>query len=213
MWSFNQITSFKTENGRPVCYLITYHYIMSLNRVKRHHFCCRRVSQYYVKSRKFLYDSQPDQVQKMVSVFFTSGLVTILIIISSTGTVLGDLVTAAIPVGEFPQALIFNPSNNNIYVANAISNTVSVIDSTNMTANEIEVGSNPLALEINPSNNNIYVANAISNTVSVIDSTNMTANEIEVETSPVALEFNPSNNNMYVANRDSGTVSVIDSTS
>src|SRR5215204_6423964 len=212
MWSFNQITSFKTENGRPVCYLITYHYIMSLNRVKRHHFCCRRVSQYYVKSRKFLYDSQPDQVQKMVSVFFTSGLVTILII-SSTGTVLGDLVTAAIPVGEFPQALIFNPSNNDTYVSNRDSGTVSVIDSTsNSVIKNITVGSSPGQLLFNPSNNNIYVANAVSNTVSVIDSTNMTANEIEVETSPVALEFNPSNNNMYVANRDSGTVSVIDST-
>ena len=213
MWSFNQITSFKTENGRPVCYLITYHYIMSLNRVKRHHFCCRRVSQYYVKSRKFLYDSQPDQVQKMVSVFFTSGLVTILIIISSTGTVLGDLVTAAIPVGEFPQALIFNPSNNDTYVSNRDSGTVSVIDSTsNSVIKNITVGSSPGQLLFNPSNNNMYVANRDSGTVSVIDSTNNALENVVVGSEPVALEFNPSNNNIYVANVVSNSVSMIENT-
>ena len=67
---------------------------------------------------------------KMLLVFSTIGLITILIITSGAGTGLGDLVTAAIPVGEFPQALIFNPSNNDTYVSNRDSGTVSVIDST-----------------------------------------------------------------------------------
>ncbi|HEX5977271.1 MAG TPA: hypothetical protein VFY68_08345, partial [Nitrososphaeraceae archaeon] len=109
----------------------------------------------------------------MLLVFFTIGLIiTILIITSSAGMVLGDLVTAAIPVGEFPQALIFNPSNNYTYVSNRDSGTVSVIDSTsNSVIKNITVGSSPGQLLFNPTNNNIYVANAISNTVSVIDRT------------------------------------------
>jgi DNA-binding beta-propeller fold protein YncE len=38
--------------------------------------------------------------------------------------VLGDSVVSVIPVENFPQALLFNPSNNNIYVANRDSGTV-----------------------------------------------------------------------------------------
>jgi DNA-binding beta-propeller fold protein YncE len=56
-----------------------------------------------------------------------------LVIIISAGTVLGNSVTEVIPVGEFPQALEFNPANNNIYVANIVSNSVSSIESTNHT--------------------------------------------------------------------------------
>ena len=111
---------------------------------------------------------------------FSNGLITLLVITLSAGTVLGDSVTEVIPVGEFPQALEFNPSNNNIYVANRDSGTVSVIDSTtNSVIKNITVGSSPGSLLFNPSNNKTYVANAISNTISVIDSTNMTANEVE----------------------------------
>lgn len=45
---------------------------------------------------------------------FTNGLISLLVITLSAGTVLGDSLTEVIPVGEFPQALEFDPSNNNI---------------------------------------------------------------------------------------------------
>jgi YVTN family beta-propeller protein len=45
--------------------------------------------------------------------------------------VFGDSVTSVIPVDSFPQALVFNPSNNNIYAANRDSGTVSVIETDN----------------------------------------------------------------------------------
>jgi YVTN family beta-propeller protein len=106
------------------------------------------------------------------------GVIVIVIVITSlsgTGEILGDSVISSIPVGVFPQALIFNPSNNNIYVANRDSETVSVIDSTSNTLiKNVTVGMSPQALIFNPSNNNIYVANHDSETVSVIDSTNNT---------------------------------------
>ena len=40
------------------------------------------------------------------------GFITILIIASLLGTVLGESIMAVTPVGEFPQALEYNPSNN-----------------------------------------------------------------------------------------------------
>jgi DNA-binding beta-propeller fold protein YncE len=56
--------------------------------------------------------------------------ITLMIIILSheVNKVFGDSVISVIPVGNFPQALVLNPSNNNIYVANRDSGTVSVIE-------------------------------------------------------------------------------------
>src|SRR5215510_9619058 len=100
-----------------------------------------------------------------------------LILISSPGVnqVFGDSVTSVIPVGSFPQALVFNPSNNNIYAANRDSGTVSVIETANNTAiTSVTVGASPHALVFNPFNNNIYVTNRDSGTVSVIETKNNT---------------------------------------
>ena len=56
----------------------------------------------------------------MPSVLFIGSIIVLLLIPSSLGAghVLGESVISTIPVGIFPQALIVNPSNNNIYVAN-----------------------------------------------------------------------------------------------
>ncbi len=91
-------------------------------------------------------------------------------------------------------------ANENIYVANTISNSISIIDSnTNTVIKEVDVGRDPVALEFNPVNENIYVANTISNSISIIDSnTNTVIKEVDVGRDPVALEFNPVNNNIYV---------------
>ena len=61
-------------------------------------------------------------------------------------------------VGTEPIALEFNPSNNNIYVANVVSNSVSMIESMNYTvADTVNVSSLPIALVFNPSNGGVYV--------------------------------------------------------
>jgi YVTN family beta-propeller protein len=151
---------------------------------------------------------------KMLSILSIGVFIIVLIIASPLGMALGESVIVITPVGEFPHALEFNPSNNNIYVANRDSGTVSVIDSTNNTLLEnVAVGTEPIALEFNPSNNNIYVANVVSNSVSMIESMNNTvANTIDVGSLPMALIFNPSNDGVYVAGTLTGTdglVSVI----
>jgi YVTN family beta-propeller protein len=79
-------------------------------------------------------------------------------------------VIKTIPVGKGPQKVAFNPANNDIYVINGGSNTVSVINSSSNTViKTIPVGSNPNDMAFNPANNDIYVVNWGSNNTSVID--------------------------------------------
>ena len=102
----------------------------------------------------------------MLSVLFIGVFIIVLIIASPVGKALGESVIAVIPVGEFPHAFEFNPYNNNIYVANRDSGTVSVIDSTtNKVIKNITLGGSSGPLKFNPSNNYTYVANADSNNI------------------------------------------------
>jgi YVTN family beta-propeller protein len=80
------------------------------------------------------------------------------VINSTNSTLLKNIV-----VGSEPVALLFNPSNNNIYVANVVSNSISIVDTkNNVLADTINLGSVPIALEFNPSNNNTYVASTLT---------------------------------------------------
>ncbi|MDN5846571.1 MAG: hypothetical protein L0H53_09905 [Candidatus Nitrosocosmicus sp.] len=66
------------------------------------------------------------------------GILIITLILTSTypGVFLGlewvwaSSVISTVDVGELPSALAFNPSNNNIYVTNPVSDDVSVIQTT-----------------------------------------------------------------------------------
>ena len=84
---------------------------------------------------------------------------------------LTNTVNTTVNVGIHPMALEFNPSNNNIYVVNQGSNSISVIETgpTNTVNTTVNVGNSPRALEFNPSNNNMYVVNINSGDISVID--------------------------------------------
>jgi YVTN family beta-propeller protein len=74
-----------------------------------------------------------------------------------------------VEVGTEPVDLLFNPANNNMYVANVASNSVTVLDSTNNTvADTVNVNSLPLALEYNPYNNSIYVAGTLTGIEGVV---------------------------------------------
>ena len=85
-------------------------------------------------------------------------------------------VIATIPVGDLSITSIdspmeFNPFNNDIYVANEGSNTVSVINSTTNTVTKtIDVGLAPFEPEFNYFDNKMYILNRGDGTVSVIDS-------------------------------------------
>jgi YVTN family beta-propeller protein len=71
-------------------------------------------------------------------------------------------VVATIPVGEWPNGVVVNPASKLVYVANTVSQTVSVIyAATNTVATTISsVGYNPYVLAITPDGATLYVGSA-----------------------------------------------------
>jgi YVTN family beta-propeller protein len=113
-------------------------------------------------------------------------------------------------VGANPSALAVNPVTNKTYIANAGSNTVSVLDVPTNSTEAVPVGTNPVAVGVNPVTNTIYVANEGSNNVTAINGAmNTVIATITVGSGPEALAVDPLNNFVYVTDYGSGTVSVI----
>ncbi|MCV7368359.1 hypothetical protein CRI77_09415 [Mycolicibacterium duvalii] len=135
----------------------------------------------------------------------------------------------SIAVGFRPSAAVVSPDGQRLYVANAGSRTVSVINTStgrkidanprNIFSTSISVGSSPGALALSSDGKRLYVANTGSGTVSVINTDtyaridanprNIFSTTITVGSSPSALAYGP-DGRLYVANRGSKTVSVID---
>lgn len=121
-------------------------------------------------------------------------------------------VVATIPVGIEPDAIVADPANHDLYVANENDGTVSVISGdTNAVISTLTVGTTPFALAYDSANRAVYVANLSDGTVSVIDGgSNSVTATVTVGSAPDALLYDPANNYIYVTNADDDTVSVID---
>jgi len=75
-----------------------------------------------------------------------------------------------IRVDSGPTGVAVNPTGSRLYVANTLSNTVSVIDTaTNGVVATIPVGDAPIGVAVAPDARRVYVANSASSSVSVID--------------------------------------------
>jgi YVTN family beta-propeller protein len=74
-------------------------------------------------------------------------------------------------VGKVPRDIAINERTHTVYVVNAHSNSVSVINGTThkKIGSDITVGKVPRGISINESTNAVYVTNRASNTISVID--------------------------------------------
>ena len=120
-------------------------------------------------------------------------------------------VTATVTVGVSPYGVAVDETTNSVYVANLISNTVSVIDgATDTVTATIAVGTEPSGIAVDETTNTIYVANLVSNTVSVIDgATDTVTATIAVGNSPVGIAVDETTHAVYVANYASNTVSVV----
>jgi len=91
----------------------------------------------------------------------------------------GNFVTTAGAINTMhPLGIAYDPSNGYIYVADAGSDTVSVINGTTVIAT-IRVGSEPAGIAYDPSNGYIYVTNWGSGTVSII-STSVSTNSTSI---------------------------------
>jgi YVTN family beta-propeller protein len=101
----------------------------------------------------------------------------------------------------------------NAYVANALDDTVSVVDTqTNaVVGSPIPVGDEPEAIAITPDGKTVYAVNNESESVSAIDTgTNRVVSTIRVGDRPTAIAITPDGKTAYVVNFESATVSVID---
>ena len=108
-----------------------------------------------------------------------------------------------------PAAVAVNPISNMVYVANQITNNVSVfsgaIGSTPAAfVADVSVGTKPVALAVNQVTNKIYVLNQGSNSITVIDGTSNTAvatiSQGAGTFTPTALAINPVTNQVEIAN-------------
>jgi YVTN family beta-propeller protein len=130
---------------------------------------------------------------------------------SSTNTV-----ADTVPVGARPRAIAYNPANNEVYVANTLSNDVSVIGTLNNNViSTIAVGNLPgnssSGIAYDFGNGRVYVTNFGSDTLSAIDtSTNKLVNDIKGFSGPAGVAYDSSNGNLYVTNKEANTVSVVD---
>jgi YVTN family beta-propeller protein len=149
---------------------------------------------------------------KLRPVLTTLALLLLLLVPATAQPVSAQTVVATVTVGSFPFGVAVNSTTNRIYVTNATSSTVSVIDgATNTVVATVPVGNTPYQVDVNPSTNRIYVANSVSNDVSVINgATNTVVATVPVGSQPLSVAVNSSTNRIYVSSWGSDNVSVID---
>jgi YVTN family beta-propeller protein len=117
-----------------------------------------------------------------------------------------------IKIANIPAGMNFNPNNDELYVANFGSDTLSIINVNSKTVKNITVGNRPEDVTSIPIDNVIFVANLGSNSVSIIDGTTyIKTKDIEVSSAPYNVAADPDQNDrfVFVTNRDSDSVSVI----
>src|SRR5437870_5138169 len=113
--------------------------------------------------------------------------------------------------GLGPVAIVYDPAKAEIFVANAQSNSVSVIsDATKSLVAIIPVGEGPQGIAYDSGKGEIYVANGYSDTVSVIsDASNTVIATIPVGSNPWGVAYDAAKGEVFVANKFSDSVSVI----
>ena len=119
-------------------------------------------------------------------------------------------VVANFSVGIQPVGVGYDSGNGNIYVANSLSNTVSVINGTTV-LETVPVGNHPVGVGYDRGNGYVYVTNEPDNTVSVINETTV-VETVPVRGAAVGVGYDSGNGNIYVANIGSNNVSVISGT-
>jgi|HubBroStandDraft_1064217.scaffolds.fasta_scaffold00229_15 YVTN family beta-propeller protein len=111
---------------------------------------------------------------------------------------------AGIPVGHFPVGVAYDPIQDEVFVTNSRSDSVSVISGFNNTVvKTITVGSFPWGIAYDPRQGEVFVANNGGGTVSVINATTLAVTGL-VSTgsptySPEGLAFDNATDFVYVA--------------
>ncbi len=137
------------------------------------------------------------------------------VLASSPQDSVGGTVIANVTVEDGPFSLGYDAENGYVYVANAGSDTVSVVSGTTVMAT-VQVGHGPYGLGFDSGNGYVYVANAGSNTVSVINWTTVVTTVLvggpPVGFYPTGVTYDSGNGYVYVTNGFSNAVIVINGT-
>ncbi len=117
---------------------------------------------------------------------------------------------AAIPVGREPSAIALTPDGKRALVANAGSNTVSLIDTKTLTpAGSVNLNHSPVAIAIAPDGTKAYVASGDGNSGSIIDlAKRSVAGTIDVDAPQTAIALTPQGDRIYVITTDDGNNSL-----
>ena len=128
-------------------------------------------------------------------------------------------IVAAVPVGTEPRGVAANPSTGNIYVANVLDGTISVIQKNIVTAT-LPVDTLPYLVAVDSKTNRIYAAGCNFQTgagsmVVVIDgATNQVVTDVTLNEScglgTQGIAVNPLTNRVYVSDYDDSQEVVID---
>ncbi len=98
---------------------------------------------------------------------------------------------------------------NLVYVANAASGNVTVIDGATNATTTVPAGTGPYSVAVNPVTNRIFVTNANSGNVTVIDGATNSTTTVPAGTNPLAIAVNPVTGTVYVGNFNGNNVTVI----
>lgn len=122
-------------------------------------------------------------------------------------------------VQSYPQTIVFDPVNHDLYIRGNLGNTVSVVNaSTEQAITEIAVPYDQTSSYVSPmvvdsQNGNIYLTNFGNDTVAIVDgATNEVVGYLPVGGSPLGIALDPINHNLFVANRGSDNVTVFSAT-
>jgi YVTN family beta-propeller protein len=132
---------------------------------------------------------------------------------SITGSIGITVTPSTITVGSSPQGIATDPSSGDVYVANAGSDTLSVIDGiTNQLSQTVFLGCSPVGVVVDPANSEVLVAtdgNGNCDAVlAVSESNDAVVASLSLGGCPEGLTLAP-NGDVYVANGCNSAVDVI----
>lgn len=151
------------------------------------------------------YDNASKQVYVTDSTCTNAGYVTVIDSTSNT-------VRSTIPVGEEPNAIVYDGSSGLLYVANEYSLNATILNgSLQRVVGSVGAGELPNDLVYDPVNRLAYVADQGGNDVAILNgSSGAEIGNITSQYGPDGLALDATNGYLYVANSQSQNVSVVD---
>ncbi len=121
----------------------------------------------------------------------------------------GDSLVRLIGVGDEPSALVYDPTDNHLYCANRLGNSVSVIDcGQDSVVGSVWVGAGPVALALHRARNRLYCADRTASCIAVVDIASLSLVDLIPVNQPVTLLCDTVRDRLYCGTMGSELVVV-----